>query len=153
VDGEDLTAEVRRELGVGRLGDHRHAFTSPASDVRDQHVGSKVQLGLEEDDPASRSSGASITKTTVEFRGQASTGERMRQCGPRLKDELTMHELCDLIRGRGQHVLLGRELLGGAGHAKSVARRVARTAYRLALDFDSVSASAGCGSIKERRRP
>lgn len=119
---EDLADPVGGEIGEGRVGEDRHARAPPAGEVGDQHVGAEVKLGLDGEVPAG-GAGRAAAGPLVEATGHAEGGAGMAQRRAGVEMQAAVRDLGDHVRGRVEHVLIGR---GARGAGLGVHRVLAR---------------------------
>src|SRR6266571_1276384 len=105
---EDLANPVGGEGEEGDIRYRGHALPSPTGQVGHDHVLAEVQLGLEEDSPAS----GTIMPVAERDKGavELGAGNRVPRRRPRAQEELAVQDLGHLVLGGAQHVFVGRSL-------------------------------------------
>jgi hypothetical protein len=106
VPSSSRTSHVATREEVGLLGQDGQPVPAPACQVRHDHVAAQVELRLEQDAPATRSS-ASAVEGTTQGAAQAGTGVRMARARARGGIQLTVENLSDQMIRHGQQILVG----------------------------------------------
>lgn len=107
----------------GQLG---HSFDASARPVRHQHVVAQMELGLEEDPPASGAAPTAV-EGAVKLTAQHRRRDRMLRSRPRASYELAVHDFRDQMRRNGREIYVAGSMFGGDGYLrKSSTRRMHR---------------------------